>query len=136
MARSLEDFVGTYTIRHGQGSLEMIQRGYKLCIGTGTHGDPQPDGIRVGLAIVEPPAQRVLPPPDQPPVFAYLVDGTLNGSAYWLGDQQKPQLLTYQISLMTLRELDGGVYNAVTILVSIDDPQNAGVWGADDESGG
>lgn len=136
MARSLEEFVGTYTIRHGQGSFGIVQRGYLLCIGTGTYGDPQPDGVRVGVAVVDSATStRVLPAEGNPPAFAYLVDGTLNGSTYWLEDRELPVLLSFQISLLTLRQPDGTLYRAPSIMISVGDPQNAGVWGADDEGG-
>jgi len=106
-------------------------------VGTGTAGDPQPDGIRVGLAIVDPATrQRVLPVEGNPPVFAYLVDGTLNGSSYWLEGEELPQLLAYQVSLFVVRTASGGLYKAPTLTITIGDPENAGVWGADDESGG
>lgn len=139
MAHTLEDFVGIYHIRHGEGSFELIHSGYKLCIGTGTCGDPKPDGIRIGLAIFNPNPENpgpVLPAAGNPPAFAYLVDGTLNGSGYWINDLGLPELLTYQVSLMTLRKPDGGIYKAVSIIITIGDPDNAGVWGADDESSG
>lgn len=133
MARTLEEFTGTYTIRNGQGSFGIIESGFRLSIGTGAHLDPAPDGIRVGISIVDREGRRVLPEGDHPPAFAYLVDGTLNGSTYWL--DPVPQLLAYQISLYTLRLPDGGTYKAPAIIISIGDPQNAGVWGADDEGG-
>lgn len=137
MAHTLEDFVGTYTIRYGQGKIGIVEVGNLLYIGTGAYGDSEPDGIRVGLAIVEPQAStRVLPAEGHPPALAYLVDGTLNGSGYWLDEQQMPQLLAYQVSLMTLRKPDGGIYKAPSIIITIGDPDNAGVWGADDESSG
>lgn len=136
MTRTLEDFTGTYTIRHGQGVFGMVQRGFHLSIGTGSQGDPQPDGTRVGVAIVDPgTGQRVLPAEGHPPAYAYLVDGTLNGSTYWLDGEALPQLLTYQVSLLTATLPDGGLYKAPSIMISIGDPQNAGVWGADDEGG-
>lgn len=136
MARRLEDFVGTFTIRHGQGSFGIVERGYHLCIGTGTYGDLQPDGVRVGVAIVDPEtSKRVLPAEGNPPAFAYLVDGTLNGSTYWLEGEELPVLLSFQIALLTLRQPDGSLYRAPSIMISVGDPQNAGVWGADDEGG-
>lgn len=142
MARALEDFVGTFTIRQGEGSelrdgKILIRKDYLLCIGTGQYGDPVSDGIRVGISIVDPETrQRVLPQEDSPPTFAYLVDGTLNGSSYWLGDKELPALLAYQVSLMMATLPDGGAYRAPTLRITIGDPENVGVWGADDDSGG
>ncbi len=148
MIRSIDDFVGTFTIRHGDGNLSnldstpLIQAGYWLCVGTGNHGDVPSDGVKVGVAIVDPDTgQRVLPAEGSPSAFAYISDGTLNGSSYWLdgssiGLPNRPLLLAYQISLMTSTTEDGGQYNALTILVSIGDPENAGVWAADDQSDG
>jgi hypothetical protein len=136
VAHTLEDFVGTYTIRHGEGQFGIIEVGFLLCIGTGDYGDPQPDGVRVGVAIVDPGSRtRVLPAEGQPAVFAYLVDGTLNGASYRVEGDDPPQLLSFQIALLTARLPDGGLYKAPSIVISIGDPQNAGVWGADDDGG-
>lgn len=133
---SLHDFVGTYTIRHGSGSLgpegsSVISVGNRLAIGEG-RGVPKADGIKVGVAILDPDGEFVLPAPKHPPFFAYCVEGTLNGSAYWFGDSEIPQLMSFQISLCTLKLAGGGTYKAPSILVTIGDPDNAGVWGADD----
>jgi hypothetical protein len=136
VARRLEDFVGTYTIRHGEGSFGVVETGFLLCIGTGLNGDPVPDGVRIGVTVVDPRTGRqVLPAEGNPPAFAYLVDGSLNGSTYWLDDQRLPLLLSYQISLWTVRKPDGSLYKAPSIMISLGDPQNAGVWGADDDTG-
>lgn len=141
MSRTLDDFVGSYVIRHGQGAFDIVKRGYRLLIGTdkdgGGYGDMPPDGIKVGVAIInQSTGERVLPAPGNPPAYAYLVEGSLNGSTYWLGDQQLPVLLAYQVSLMTLTKSDGTIYKAPSIMIVLGDPENAGVWGADDESGG
>lgn len=134
MAHTLEDFVGTFTIRHGQGRFGVVDVGDRLLIGTGEHGAAPPDGIRVGVAIVDPDGQPVLPAAGDLPAFAYLVEGTLNGSTYWQVDERL-ELMTYQISLLTMRLRDGSLYRAPTLMVTIGDPQNAGVWGADDDGG-
>lgn len=137
MARTLDDFVGTFTIRQGMGDFGVLQIDNLLCIGTGSYGDPVSDGIRIGVAIVNAATrERVLPAEGNPPAYAYLADGCLNGSTYWLQDQELPQPLVYQISLMTLIQPDGGLFKAPTLRIFIGDPQSAGVWGADDESGG
>lgn len=137
MARTIEEFVGKYTIRHGQGNFDIVEDGFLLCIGTGGFGDPKSDGVKVGISIVNPQnRQRVLPVEGNPPTFAYLVEGTLNGSSYWLEDSELPQLLAYQISLMTSILPNGGLYRAPSIMISIGDPENAGVWGADDQNDG
>ncbi len=134
MPLTLQDFVGKYTVRHGQGACGLIEVGNLLCMGTGEYGDPEPDGIRIGISIVDPNARiRTMPPESMPPVYAYLVDGTLNGSSYWLEGHPVPVILTYQISLLSTRMPDGGLYKAPSIMISVGDPQNAGVWGADDE---
>ncbi len=148
MPRSLEDFQGTFTIRHGSGSFRLpdgsplIQKGFQLCIGTGQYNDPVSDGIRIGVSIIDPDKrQSVLPTEGNPPAFAYLAEGALNGSSFYLEGQMlglgnKPLLLSYQISMMTLASASDGVYRAPSIMVTVGDPQNAGVWGADDGAGG
>lgn len=144
MVRSIDDYVGTFTIRNGSESLTavtgttpLVQIGYWLCIGTGDFGDPPPDGTKVGLSIVDPNSrQRILPAEGFPPVYAYMNDGTLNGSSYWIDGQALPQLLAYQVSLMTMITANTGLYKTVSILITVGDPENAGVWAADDQSGG
>ncbi len=140
MIRTLEDFTGRYTIRYGAESEHFqiqIEKGYYLSIGTGQYGDPESDGIRVGVAIVNPDKRkRVLPEEGHPPALAYLVDGTLNGSTYWsLPDTQDLLLLSYQISLLTTSLTNGGLFKAPTIMITVGDPETAGVWGADDSGG-
>lgn len=137
MIRTLRDFSGKYTIRCGEGLFGIVEVGYWLCLGTGEYGDPVSDGIRIGVSIVDPKTGvRVLPKEGNPPAFAYLVEGSLNGSTYWLEDQALPKILAYQISLMTTALPDGKLYKAPSIMITIGDPQNAGVWGADDDSHG
>ena len=135
MARILKEFCGKYTIRHGEGSFGIVERGFDLYIGTGEYGDLPPDGVRVGLAIVNPATgARVLPTEGSPSILAYLVDGTLNGSSYHLEGKELPQLLGYQISLQVFHT-SNGIQKLATITITIGDPQNAGVWGAEDSSG-
>jgi len=135
MARTLKEFVGSYKIRHGQGAFGIIEKDYLLCIGTGRYGDPKPDGLRIGISIVDPKSrERVLPKEGHPPTFAYLVDGTLNGTSYWLEGEKLPRLLTYQVALFMVRTKDDGFYRAPSLMITIGDPHNAGVWGADDDS--
>lgn len=143
MAKLLSEFVGTFTFRHGDSSLHpsgapLIRPGFLLCLGTGKYQDPQPDGIRIGLSVVDPnTGKRTLPAEGHPPAFAYLVDGTLNGSTYWLADQMIPELMSYQISLLTLyQDANKPAYRSATMNVTIGDPRNAGVWGAEDSGNG
>lgn len=137
MSTTLEDFAGTFTIRHGDGELGLVQKGNLLCIGTGKHDDPPSDGIKIGVTVFDPESGRqVIPAEGHPPNYAYLVDGTLNGSSYWLGGEQLPQPLSYQISLMKTIRTDGTLFKAPTVKITIGDPESVGVWGADDDTGG
>jgi len=89
------------------------------------------------VAILDQDNQRILPAKDQPPAYAYLVGGTLNGSTYWTDPlNEKPVLLTYQISLLTMRLEGGELFRSPALTISLGDPQNAGVWGAEDTGGG
>jgi hypothetical protein len=142
MARTIDDFVGIYHVRHGQGSIStaagspLIEPGYLLAIGSGAYGDPPSDGIKVGVAVVDPQSrQRILPAEGNPPAYAYFGEGTLNGSTYWLVSESLPELLAFQISLMTLTTPTDN-YKAVSLMIVIGDPENAGVWGADDQGDG
>ena len=139
MVRTLEDFVGTYTIRYGAENRDFtirVRPGFLLAIGTGAYGDPESDGIRVGVSVYDPDQnERVVPAVGNPPALAYLVDGTLNGSSYWPDpdDGNQLKLLSYQISLLTTTTDDGGLFKAPSIMITIGDPETAGVWGADDD---
>ncbi|MCG8459480.1 MAG: hypothetical protein MI919_24645 [Holophagales bacterium] len=138
MAIEIQDFVGQYTIRYGSGNFDQIQVGYELYIGTGLHDDMQSDGIRVGVSIVDPSTGTRVLPVGNNTAFAYLVDGTLNGSTFFDADPSSgegPQLLTYQVSLLQLRTRYNQLVKAPSIMVMSDDPRNAGVWGADDQGG-
>lgn len=137
MAHTLDEFVGTYTIRHGQGTLDLVRAGYLLSIGTGAYGDPAPDGIKVGVSIVDPSTRQRVVPKDGNGIeaYAYLVDGTLNGCTYFLEGEKQNQLVSFQIGLMVMDLPSGGQYKAPTLMISVGDPENAGVWGADDETG-
>jgi len=131
MARTLEDFVGQYVIRHGSGALGYVQQHYWLCIGTGAYGDPPPDGTKVGVSLVDPKERvRVLPQAGLPPVYCYLVDGSLNCSGYLPGENG---MLPFeiQISLFKITQ-KGSAYRAPYFIMTVGDPQNAAVWGADD----
>jgi hypothetical protein len=140
MTHILKSFQGSYKIRFGS-QTELfptrIEPGFTLLIGTDPRNAPESDGIRVGVAILDQDNQRILPPEGQPPAYAYLVGGTLNGSTYWTDPlNEKPVLLTYQISLLTMRLEGGDLFRSPTLTISLGDPQNAGVWGAEDTGGG
>jgi hypothetical protein len=135
MARSLEDFVGSYTIRNGTGTYsnqDTIELGYQLYIGTNSgFGDVASDGTRIGMAIVNG-TTAVLPVNTNNPIYLYLVDGTLNGSTTSLPGVSGPVQMVFQISLLTV-QLPGKTYKALSLLTVEGDPENAGVWGADDD---
>ena len=140
MARSLDDFTGIYTIKNGTGNYsgsQTIEIGYKVYIGTDSkYGDVESDGTRIGLAIVDG-QRRVLPVSTENPIYAYLVDGTLNGSTSSLpGSSLEGEQLVFQVSLLTLQLPADQKFRAVSLLTVLNDPENAGVWGADDDSGG
>ena len=140
MARSLDDFTGVYTIKNGTGNysgVQTIEIGYKVYIGTDSkYGDVESDGTRIGLAIVDR-QRRVLPVSTENPIYAYLVDGTLNGSTSSLpGSSLEGEQLVFQISLLTLQLPADQKFRALSLLTVLNDPENAGVWGADDDSGG
>ena len=140
MARSLDDFTGIYTIKNGTGNYsgsQTIEIGYKVYIGTDSkYGDVESDGTRIGLAIVDR-QRRVLPVSTENPIYAYLVDGTLNGSTSSLpGSSLEGEQLVFQVSLLTLQLPADQKFRALSLLTVLNDPENAGVWGADDDSGG
>ena len=142
MANNLDDFVGIYTVTHGSGNLAdpspssppLMAIGYKVYVGMGSrYLDMAPDGTRIGVAIVDDQGQRVLPDTANP-IYAYLVDGTLNGSTSSIpGTNLNHQQLVYQISLMVIQLGADLRYRAVSIMTVLGDPENAGVWSAEDD---
>lgn len=131
MIRTLNEFVGEYTVRHAAGQ-GIITAGDRLFIGTGLHEDPKSDGMKVGVTILDAAGIQKLPLPTRPPALFFFVDGTLNHSGY-LEDPTQP--LNLQISLYTYITDGGGLYRAAYGITSYGDPENVGVWGADDGGG-
>lgn len=134
MARSLEAFEGRFKIRNGGGVVGGIQRGDYLCIGTGEDGALKSDGVRTGISIVSGESgRRIVPALDDPPAFAYLVDGSLNGDSF-LHVDTKLVPMVFQVAMLEMRTPQGSRYRSPTLSITLGDPYNAGVWGADDES--
>lgn len=133
MARTLEDYVGKYTVQFGGGALGIVQKDYWLCIGTGLFTDPPPDGTKVGVSLVDPQGKvRVLPKPDLPAAFCYLVDGSLNCSGFQPDADGKMVAFEIQISLYKKVLQNRGVFRTAYFVLTVGDPDNVAVWGADD----
>ncbi len=133
MAFTINDYVGSYTIRVG--SLNDIglqfQVGDKFYIGTGTHDDPPPAGDKVGVAIFNPDGvTRKFPAPGEAnPAYFEMVSGNL----VWRGFDRVNQV-EYQVQF-TLVELPaelGATFRTIYGAVLMVDPDVVGVWGADD----
>jgi len=134
MARTLEDFVGTFTVQYGGGKLGIVQQAYWLCIGTNQHGDPPPDGMKVGVSLVDPAGgERILPGKDLPAFFCYLVDGSLNGSGFQPDSDGVLTAFEIQISLYKKILPDKSLFRTAYFTLTVGDPDNTAVWVAEDD---
>lgn len=135
---NIGDFVGAYTIRNVVTANEspLLEVGGKFFIGTGNPelGDEAPfltDGgfVVTGFAILAEDHQQVLATKDEEgePLLLALNESNLRWAGWYKGQPLRIYVSTYEInSLGGVRTR--GLYGAIVY----GDPEQVGVWGADD----
>ena len=131
MATNIERFRGTWDIAWVDGFSPVLQRGWKLLLGTGAHGASPPEGDTIGFALLEPQPQP-------------LPDGSTHYTLYASTDQLGPLML-----LDGQLRWDGKSKDDIEIRIYISlaetatetwlygttlggDPDQVAVWGAND----
>lgn len=133
---SIGDFVGTYTIRNvaTEDPDPLLQVNGQLSIGTGFQNATTPsltDGYFVvaGFSILDPGGKVLLSSQDEKgtPLQLALVDSNLRWAGYYQGRPLRIYISRYEITSL------GGVVTRGIYGTNVwGDPDQVGVWGADD----
>ena len=136
---AIGEFIGSYIIRHvsTQDQDPLLEVNGKFCIGTGEHGDTEPkltDGgfIVVGFSVLDSTGNVRFSSQDEQgtPLQLALIESTLR----WTGFYQARPLRIY-ISEYKITSPGGIVTRGIYATNVYGDPEQVGVWGADDSSG-
>ena len=131
-AITIEDFVGEYTVRQGSANPNaspepVLDVDDKVYIGTGNHDDsiPHEDNGQQKVGISHVKQGNTVP--------SFTVEASFDMRTLTLGWQSQASGRRYQVSLFIWENAPCGdnLYKCV-YGVSIDDPQEVGAWGADD----
>ena len=130
------DFIGNYTVRHvsTQNPDPLLELNGKFCIGTGEHGDTLPkltDGgfIVAGFSVLDSTGNVLFSSQDETgaPLELALVESNLR----WVGYYKARPLRIY-ISEYKITSPGGIVTRGIYATNVYGDPEQVGVWGADD----
>jgi hypothetical protein len=129
---TVKDFVGTYTVRQGTissgGSPKLVDLNDTIQIGVGQASPPtlQPDGVvTVGLAVLANGSVKPLESNWPNPMELSFDQNQLRFARGETGVGLEQMVIT----LLPV----GANYRAIAGNVVVGDPQQAGVWGADDD---
>ena len=133
------DFIGNYTIRHvsTQNPDPLLQVNGKFCIGTNEYGDTEPSlagggFIVVGFSILGSSGDVVFSTQDEQgtPLQLALVESNLRWAGFYQGRPLRIYISEYKITS------PGGIVTRGIYATNVyGDPEQVGIWGADDSSG-
>ena len=135
---NVEDFIGRYRVKWGAGGLGIVESGYVIYIGTGTHFAPPPklsDDYRtvIGVSIFQQiDGREVMVLPESETAWFAFEAGALNYAGWSLPEDHSPVPTWIQISLVQI-PTESNPYKGIYFVTVGGDPEQVGTWGADDE---
>lgn len=142
MSISVKDFTGTWYVWWGDGERPFLQKGWKIVLGTSEDGAQQPFlsedyEVLMGFSILSPNGDGTWTPvfstadQEQQPLNLLFAGGSLRWSGFYQG-----QPLRIYISACEASTLSGQTSISLYGSTVFGDPDQVGVWGANDRPPG